>query len=86
MMIRKKGFGIKTLSDVSVEGMIVIVVYDDQDIAEINYEKGIDQLEIELVHPVSHAKFPLDDFFKTLERAKEVALRCAKEDAENPLL
>lgn len=67
-------------SDLDYEGMVVDVSYDMETIASINYDKGIDNIEIE-VYPISEKlKFPLDDFFLVLEKAKQLAVKCAKED------
>jgi len=77
------GFCTKILGDIDLEGMVILVCHDDQVIAEINYEKGIDNMEIEIVS--SQEGFPkqifsLDGFFKILEEAKQLAIKCAKED------
>jgi len=84
-MVINKGFCTKILGDIDLEGMVILVCYDDQVIAEINYEKGIDNMEIEIVS--SQEGFPkrivsLDGFFKILEEAKQLAIKCAKEDEE----
>ncbi len=78
-----KGFCTKILGDVDLEGMVVLVCYDDQIVAEINYEKGIDNMEIEIVpsrEGFPKRIFPLDGFFKILEEAKQLAIKGAKED------
>jgi len=80
-----KGFSTKILGDVDLEGMVILVCYDDQIVAEINYEKGIDKIEIEIVSSMEgYPKriFSLDGFFKALDEAKQVAIKCAKEDEE----
>ena len=41
-MVINKGFCTKIFGDVDLEGMVIFVCHDDQIIAEINYEKGID--------------------------------------------
>ncbi len=46
-MVINKGFCTKILGDLDFEGMVILVCYDDQIVAEINYEKGIDYMEIE---------------------------------------
>lgn len=84
-MVINKGFCTKILGDIDLEGMVILVCHDDQVIAEINYEKGIDNMEIEIVS--SQEGFPkrifsLDGFFKILEEAKQLAIKCAKEDEE----
>jgi hypothetical protein len=66
--------------------MILDVKYDMLTIASINYEKGIDSMEIELLPFGGEDKkiiFSLDDFLNTLIKAKEVAKSCAKEDRLN---
>lgn len=83
-MVMNKGFCMKILGDVDLEGMVIFVCYDDQIIAEINYEKGVDNVEIEIVpSPLKefHKQvFSLDGFFKILEEAKQLAIKCSKED------
>ena len=84
-MVINKGFCTKILGDIDLEGMVILVCYDDQIIAEINYEKGIDNMEIEIIS--SQEGFPkrtfsLNGFFKILEEAKQLAIKCAKEDEE----
>lgn len=82
-MVMNKGFCAKILGDVDLEGMVILVCYDDHIIAEINYEKGIDNMEIEIVSPLEEFPkqvFSLDDFFKILEEAKQLAIKCSKED------
>lgn len=86
-MVINKGFCTKILGDVDLEGMIILICHDDQVIAEINYEKGIDNMEIEIVSSPSQEGFlkrifSLDGFFKILEEAKQLAIKCAKEDEE----
>ncbi len=81
----EEGFCTKICSDVDLEGMVVFVCHDDQIIAEVTYEKGIDNMEIEIVF--SREGFPkrifsLDGFFQILEEAKQLAIKCAKEDEE----
>lgn len=67
-------------SDLDFEGMVIDICYDMEPIASINYDKGIDNMEIEM-HPISEKLiFPLDDFFLILEKAKQLAIKCAKED------
>lgn len=81
-MVINKGFCIKLLGDVDLKGMVVIVDYNDQAVAEINYEKGVDHIEIELLSGPEISTFPLNDFFSVLQEAKELAIKCAKEDEE----
>src|SRR3990167_962112 len=81
-MVINKGFCTKICSDVDREGMIVIICYDDQIVAEINYEKGIDNMEIEIIlsrEGSPKRAFLLNDFFIVLDKAKQLAIQCAKE-------
>ena len=79
----KKTFLIETCSDLNYEGMVVDITFDNQRIAMINYDKGIDNLEIEILpfeEEQSKCVFPLKNFLEILEKAKEIAIQCAKED------
>lgn len=81
-MIKKSGFHLELLGDVDLEGMVIILCYDDHDIAEITYEKGIDKMEIEFAPISEKLMFPLNDFSLALEKAKQLAIKCAKEDVQ----
>ncbi|HPE84680.1 MAG TPA: hypothetical protein PLO43_00680 [Chlamydiales bacterium] len=73
------------LSDVNLKGMLILVCHDDQLIAEVNYEKGIEKIEIEIIpsqEDLSDRIFSLKDFLKVLEEARQLAIKCAKEDEE----
>jgi hypothetical protein len=78
-------FIIELSSDLDYEGMVVIVSFGNQTIANINYEKGIDNIEVELFlynETIEKLKFPLNDFLLVMEKAKKLAIKCAKEDEE----
>lgn len=78
-----KKFAIEICSDLDFNGMVVDISYDTERIASINYEKGINAIEIELLsgkEGVSKRVFPLNDFLRILEEAKAIAIRCAQED------
>ena len=79
-----KQFTIEMCGDVNFEGMVIDISYNRETIASINYEKGIDRIEIE-VFPAQNEKFifPIDDFVRVLEKARTLAVKCAKEDIEN---
>ena len=82
-MAINKGFSLKTCSDVDREGMVVFICYNDQLIAEINYENGIEKMEIEVFCGKGNllsGPFLLNDFLSILEKAKQLAIRLAKED------
>ena len=52
--------------------MLILVCHNDQLIAEVNYEKGIDKIEIEIISSqenLSDSIFSLNDFLKILEEA-----------------
>ncbi len=77
-----KNFSIELCGDLDFEGMVVDVTYNKETIASINYEKGIDNIEIEIPSKPEKCVFPLTDFFLILEKAKKLAIKCAKEDEE----
>jgi len=65
--------------------MVVDISFDNQRIAMINYDKGIDNMEIEVLSTEegsSRCVFPLNVFLEILEKAKAIAVRCAKEDED----
>jgi hypothetical protein len=78
-----KTFPIELSSDLDFEGMVVTICFGNQEVAMLNYDKGIDNMEIQLPsqnkeHPA--LIFPLQDFLNTLEKAKKLVIQCAKED------
>jgi len=77
-----KEFSIEMCGDLDFEGMVIDVTYNKETVASINYEKGIDNIEIEIPPKPEKFVFPLDDFFVALEKAKKLAIKCAKEDEE----
>ncbi len=77
---------IEICGDLDFEGMVVDISCGNQIIAEINYEKGIDNMEIEIASSEDPSRiFPLDGFFKILEGAKQLAIKCANGDAKTSL-
>ncbi|BAY82088.1 hypothetical protein NIES267_15660 [Calothrix parasitica NIES-267] len=66
------GFEILYLSYLDDKGMTVEIQYQGQQVAQINKEKGVDNMEIEIysqyVYPdfISELKFPLKDFLEAL--------------------
>jgi len=82
-MVKSKVFSTKILGDLDLDGMVILVCYNEQVIAEINYENGIDQMQIELICSTEESPkqfFPLEGFLEILQEAKEIAIQCAKED------
>ncbi|HEV3270002.1 MAG TPA: hypothetical protein VGZ69_05070 [Candidatus Rhabdochlamydia sp.] len=75
-----KKFSITLFGDLDFEGMIVEVCFDNQVIATCNYEKGIDNIEIQILPQNQEFIFPLQDFLKVLEKAKKLVIQCAEED------
>ena len=82
-MVINKEFRTELCSDLDFEGMVVDVCFDAQRIAMVNYDKGIDNIEIEILsrkEAPPRLFFSLDGFFNILEEARAIAIRCAKED------
>lgn len=78
-----KKFSIEVCSDLDYEGMVIDVSYDMKNIASISYDNGINNIEIKILsrkEDGSRLIFPLEDFFIVLEKAKQLAIKCAKED------
>ena len=82
-MAKNKGFSLALCSDLSFEGMVVDLKFNDHPVAIANYEKGADNIEIE-ISPSSQEKgewtFPLDEFINVLNEAKKILEKCAEED------
>ncbi|MEM9927437.1 MAG: hypothetical protein AAF915_27485 [Cyanobacteria bacterium P01_D01_bin.50] len=72
------GFEILYFSDLNYEAMTVEIQYKGQQVAQINKDKGVEQMEIDIysqyVHTdfVSELKFPLRDFVEALDKASAV--------------
>ncbi len=82
-MEKNKGFSTTLCGDLDYEGMIIDVCFDDQIIAMVNYEKGVDNIEVEILsHNEEEQRwlYSLDDFIAILGEAKKLAIKCAKED------
>jgi hypothetical protein len=84
-MVINKGFGLRLFGDLDIEGMAIEITLNDITIASINYEKGINNIETELFPFIiedTRLTFPLDDFLHILKKAKQLAIKCAREDEE----
>lgn len=74
------GFEIIYVSDVNYQEMTVEIKYEGQQVAQINKDKGVERMEIEIYSEyvqldfVSELKFPLGDFLEALHKAS-AALR-----------
>ncbi len=67
-------------SDLDYEGMVITINHDMESIASLNYDKGIDKLEV-TIHPLQKGiSFLLSDFLEVVEKAKHLAIKCAEED------
>ncbi|MEX0961944.1 MAG: hypothetical protein WDZ28_03710, partial [Simkaniaceae bacterium] len=75
-----KIFIIELCGDSDLEGMAIDITYDNETVATINYEKGIDNIEVEIPSQPKKFVFSLDSFLVVLEKAKKLAKKCAKED------
>ena len=74
-------FSLEVCSDLDYKGMVIDISYNMQTIASINYDKGVDHLEIQMM-PFGDQKatFPLKEFLEVLEKAKKLAIQCAQDD------
>ncbi|MCB1110659.1 MAG: hypothetical protein KDK64_06715 [Chlamydiia bacterium] len=76
-------FKIELSSDLEYEGMAVYLSFCEQEIAILNYDKGIENIEVKLLPIYTDTKnlsVPLDEFLKVLEKAKQILKKCAEED------
>ena len=79
----EKKLTIEMCSDLDFEGMVIDVRYDTHPIASINYDKGINNMEVEFClfgGDFQKITLPLQDFLDVMEKAKKLALKCAEED------
>ncbi|MEH2371130.1 hypothetical protein [Nostoc sp.] len=76
------GFEILYLSDIKYNEMTVEIQYKGQQVAQINKDKGVDKMEIDIYSEyvtldfLSELKFPLSDFLEAINIASR-ALRDA---------
>lgn len=72
----KSGFEILRYSDLSYEQMTADIQYLGEQIAQINMDKGLNNLEIEIFTEFSNSdfelKFQLNDFSEALNEAKKL--------------
>ena len=89
----KKGFNLEISSNLNYEGMVVNIIYYPEEInfndkkkyytqkqiATLNLDKGIDNIEIELLlSQEDFLIFPLKEFMELLEKAKKLLLEINK--------
>lgn len=87
-MRRNKLFRTRIFGDIDLSGMAVEILFDEFLIATVMYEKGTENMEIEIYPSITKANngtFFLNEFQAILEEAKKRAIQCAKEDEENPI-
>lgn len=72
----KSGFEILRYSDLNYEQMTADIQYDGEQIAQINMDGGVNNLEIEIFtefnKPDFKPKFKLIEFLEALEEAKKI--------------
>lgn len=78
-----KKIKIELSSNLDYEGMVVYISIGNQELAILNYDKGEDNIEIEILPlPPGQDKLelPLDELMNILQQAKEILLKCAEQD------
>jgi len=78
-----KKIKVELSSNLKYENMVVYISLGNIELALLNYEKGVDSIEIELLPLPSGYEKPellLKEFIIALERGKEILIRCAEED------
>lgn len=76
-------FTIELSSNLDYEGMVVYISAHKQEIAILNYDKGIENIEIKLLPIYTESQtlsVSLDELLEALEKAKTVLKKCAEED------
>lgn len=72
----KSGFEILRYSDLSFEGMTAEIQYKGEQVAQINMDKGLNNLEIEFftefVQSDFKPVFQVDDFLEAVNEAKKI--------------
>lgn len=72
----KSGFEILRYSDLSYEGMTAEIQYKGEQVAQINMDKGLNSLEMEIftefVQSAFKPIFQLDDFLEAVGEAKKI--------------
>ena len=66
-------FKIRICSDLDYEEMVADVCWNNNTVATINQDQGIDKFEVELFPSVDHTSwvFPLDEMIEILNKAKK---------------
>lgn len=91
----KKGLNLEISSNLDYEGMVINIVYNQEEInftdkqkkhynqkqiATLNQDKGIENIEIKLYSSQeAFLEFSLEEFIEILEKAKELLIQVNKE-------
>ncbi len=77
-----ENFRIELVSDLDCEGMVVDVSFKDKMVFRLNYDEGIDRIEMTMIGFMQQSEilFPLQDFLEAIERAKKILIKCFEED------
>ncbi len=81
-ILLESGFEILYLSDLKYDEMTVEIQYKGKQVAQLNKDKGINNIEIPIyseyviLEYLSDLKFPINDFLEAIERAM-IALKSA---------
>lgn len=73
-------FTIELSSDLDYEEMVVYISLDEELIAILNCEKGVDNLEFELSSREKVASVPFEDYLQALAFAKKTLIQSEKID------
>ena len=73
-------FTVEICSDLDYEEMVADISFENKRIAMITQENGVDKMEIEIFggSSLNYLAFPLDEFIKTIEFAKNKLIKMSK--------
>ncbi len=83
-----KRFTIELSSNLNFERMVVYISCGDQELFLLNYDRGIDNIEVEVLPNTMNKNiymFSLEDFLDVITKAKEILIKCAEEDKSREL-
>lgn len=73
-------FDIALISDLDFEGMVVEISFNNQLTATLNYDQGINNIEMEVSCSNETVTFSMENFLHALEKAKALLHKCFHED------
>ena len=73
-------FIIELSSDLNFEGMVIEITFRNRMTARLNYDKGINNVEMEIICSSKEIVLPMQDFLNALEKAKKLVHKCFHED------